>query len=308
MKIRPHFFSVFPILGALTLGSCATTSPPMVHEGPTMAAPAPQPQALGLKRKVAVLRFSNETLYGGGVFGNKTKAIEKQAEDILKARLVDSGAVLLIESDLVDPKADELASLGADYAVVGSISEFGRRVTSDTGVFSRTKKQQAYAAVNLRIVDTRTGQAIYAEEGRGEADIETGRVLGVGSNASYDSSINDKAISAAIGKLVGNILQNLGDRPWQTFILEESDGQVLISGGKLQGLKQGDHLKVIQQGKLVQNRQQGGMIRLPGTPLGLVEVVDFFGSGVSGEGSVCTWVEGSSSGHPLDTLIVEEKK
>ena len=306
--MKLHFKPIFLGLAAIALGSCATTSAPTIHDGPMPAMQQAPAKHLGLKRKVAVMRFSNETLYGGGVFGNKTKAIEKQAEDILKARLADSGAVVLIESDLIDPKAADFDSLGADFAIVGSVSEFGRRTTSETGVFSRTKKQLAYASVNLRLVDTRTGQVIYAEEGRGEADIETGRILGVGSNASYDSSINDKAISAAIGKLVGNVLQNLQDKPWQTFVLEADSQQIMIAGGKLQGLKRGDKLRVMKQGRLVENRQQGGSIRLPGSQIGLIEVLEFFGQGVTGEGAVCAWKEGSLAGNPFDQLVVEEVK
>ncbi|WP_392342941.1 CsgG/HfaB family protein [uncultured Shewanella sp.] len=40
----------------------------------------------------------------------------------------------------------------ADYLIVGSITEFGCKEVSDVGVFSRVKKQEANAKVNIRIV------------------------------------------------------------------------------------------------------------------------------------------------------------
>ncbi len=295
------------LLIASTFSACATTSPPPVAIGPSANTPlAPQVEAPTLKRKVAVLRFSNETKYGRGVFGSKDTAIEKQAEDILKTRLVDSGAVMLVESDIsADSLGTNIRSIGADYAILGSVSEFGRQVTSETGVFSRTKKQVAYAAVNLRMIDARSGVVIYSEEGRGEADIEAGRVLGVGTDAGYDSSINDKAISAAIGGLVSNILQNLTDQPWKTSILAIDGGQVMIAGGSEQGLDIGDILVVKKRGKQVENRQLGGTIELPGIEIGKIRVTSFFGSGLQ-EGAVCSWQEGSLPNSGLESLIVEE--
>lgn len=241
------------------------------------------------------------------MFGAKEVAIERQAEDILKARLSDSGAVLLVESDLPS-QADikSIDSIGADFAILGSVSEFGRQVTSETGVFSRTKRQVAYAAVNIRMVDARTGVVVFAEEGRGEADIEAGRVFGVGSDAGYDSSINDKAISAAIGSLIGNVLHNLESIPWRTSVIAIEAGEVLIAGGLNQGLAMGDVLVVKVRGDVVKNTQLGGTIELPGKKIGEIRVSGFFGSGLQ-EGSICEWVEGGANSTPLVDLIVVEK-
>jgi len=289
------------------IAACATTAPPPLAVGPAASEPSfVNFEAPALKRKVAVLRFSNESKYGQGVFGSKGSAIEKQAEDILKARLVDSGAVMLIEANLpAQAGVPEVASIGADYAILGSVSEFGRQVTSETGVFSRTKKQVAYAAVNLRLVDTRTGVVIYSEEGRGEADIEAGRVFGVGTDAGYDSSINDKAISAAIGNLVGNVLNNLVDEPWQTAVISVGGGQVFIAGGSAQGIQLGDTFVVKKRGRQVENRQLGGKIELPGEQVAEIRVSSFFGSGLQ-EGAICEIVSGQVDGASIEKLVVEE--
>ena len=124
---------------------------------------------------------------------------------MLATRLTQSGKFLLFERTNADPilKALVNQSLGgmglpADFLIVGSLSDFGRKETSDTGVFSRTKKQTTVARVNVRLIDVKTSRVLFADEGAGKAESETGTTLGVGSKAGYDSSLNDAAISAAV--------------------------------------------------------------------------------------------------------------
>ena len=94
----------------------------------------------------------------------------------------------------------------ADFLIVGSVTEFGRKDQGKVGIFSRTKRQIAFAKVYVRLIDVRTGQILYSEEGEGEAFSEAGSVFGVGERAGYDSTINDKALDAAITNLSSNIL------------------------------------------------------------------------------------------------------
>src|SRR5690606_7797901 len=107
----------------------------------------------------------------------------------------------------------------------------------------------ARAKVNVRLVDVRTGQIVYSEEGSGEALSEANTVFGVGERAGYDSSLDDKALSAAISKLVSNVVENLMDKPWQAYLIGEQDGLYIMTGGKTQGVKVGDTFSVMQRGK-----------------------------------------------------------
>jgi curli biogenesis system outer membrane secretion channel CsgG len=289
--------------------ACATVHKPTevsASQAPPESAAIAAADQRALKRKVAVLRFSNETKYGTGAFGGAIGVpIEEQASDILKTRLVESGKVVLIDVEGITDLATADTKIPADFAIVGSVSEFGRKATAETGVFSRSKKQTAYAAVNLRLVDVRTGKVVYAEEGSGEAEVEAGRVLGVGQDAAYDSTLNDKAISAAISKLIGNILNNLLDSPWQTGVLTVDSGNVLIAGGQSQGLAVGDEFAVMRRGKLVKNPQSGGMMELPRSEVARIRVASFFGSGVDGEGSICSLVSGALPSD-IEGLVVQE--
>ena len=92
--------------------------------------------------------------------------------DILSARLAEADKFILIErSDLASINSElamaekEKLKINADYLIVGSVSEFGRKESSNTGVFSRTKSQVAYAKVNVRLIDVYTGQIIFGASG-----------------------------------------------------------------------------------------------------------------------------------------------
>ena len=119
-----------------------------------------------IKRKVAIGRFSNETQYGKGIFYDKDNdPMGKQALDILSSKLAQSGKFILLErSDLdllVQESGENMQKIGADYIILGSITEFGRKNEGQQKVFSNTKVQTVEVGVSIRIVDTYTGLIIY---------------------------------------------------------------------------------------------------------------------------------------------------
>lgn len=234
-----------------------------------------------LKRKVAIGRFSNETQYAKGVFYDKENdPMGKQALDILSSKLAASGKFLLLErSDLSvlleEAKKGEgdLSTIGADYMIIGSITEFGRKNVGKDGVFTTTKTQMVEAAVAIRLVDVSSGLIIYSDEAKGAAELTSKSTLGIGSKAEFDATLSDKAISEAIGQLVENIINKCTDKPWRTYFLSYDDDAVLIGGGKSQGISVGSTFSVMTKGKKVKNPQTGVMIELPGKSIGTVKVL-----------------------------------
>lgn len=85
-----------------------------------------------IKRKVAIGRFSNETQYAKGLFYDKDNdPMRKQALDILSSKLASSGKFILLEREdldlLVAEAGEDMKKIGADYIILGSITEFGRK-------------------------------------------------------------------------------------------------------------------------------------------------------------------------------------
>jgi len=178
---------------------------------------------------------------------------------------------------------------------VGSITEFGRKDVSDVGIFSRVKKQVVFCKVHVRLVDVYTGQLIYSEDGEGNAFSEAGTVLGVGSRAGYDSSLNDKAIESAISNLSSNIIEKLLDKPWRAYILAYEDGHFIISGGKSQNIKTADLFDVMQEGKKIKNPQTNMEVTLPGKKIGELKVISSLGDSPENEVSLCNLIKGDLS-------------
>jgi curli biogenesis system outer membrane secretion channel CsgG len=233
-----------------------------------------------IKRKVAIGRFSNETQYAKGIFYDKENdPMGKQALDILSAKLAASGKFLLLERGDLQTLLEEakksdngIATIGADYMIIGSITEFGRKDVGKSGVFSSSKSQVVEASVAIRLVDVSTGLIIYSDEGKGMAELTTRTTLGVGGKAGYDATLSDKAISEAIGQLVENIINKCTDKPWRTYFLSYDADAQLIAGGASQGVKVGDTFAVKVKGKKVKNPQTGVMIELPGKQIGTVTI------------------------------------
>src|SRR5262249_10299878 len=140
-----------------------------------------------------------------------------QAADMLMARLTDSGKFLVFERSDIEVVERERAVqngpqtplVGVDALIIGSVTEFGRKIEGETGFLSATKRQTASATVEIRIVDVQTGQAFFTTKGTGNASVEAGEIAGFGSRAGYDSTLNDRAISSAISDLMNNTVQRL---------------------------------------------------------------------------------------------------
>ncbi len=259
-----------------------------------------------IKRKVAIGRFSNETQYAKGIFYDRENdPMGKQALDILSSKLAASGKFILLErsdlqSLLEESKkngGDALSSIGADYMIIGSITEFGRKNTGKSGVFTTTKTQTVEAAVSVRLVDVSTGLIIYSDEAKGDAELTTKTTMGVGGKADYDATLSDKAISEAIGQLVENIINKCTDKPWRTYFLSYDSDAVLIGGGASQGLAPGDVFSVFTKGKKVKNPQTGITIELPGKKVGTVTVISSGGDTPETEYSFVSY-EGTT---PIET-------
>jgi curli biogenesis system outer membrane secretion channel CsgG len=306
------------VLCGLVLASCATVQPaPSVVRTPASQAASAivsLPVVPTLKRKIAVARFSNSTNYGRALLlPGESDNLANQAADMLTARLTDSGKFLVFErSDLYAVQSERDLSrqmtpdlVGVDALIVGSVTEFGRRIEGQAGFLSSTKRQTASATVEIRVVDVTTGQAFFSTSGSGTASVEAGEVAGFGSRAGYDSTLNDKAISAAISDLINNVVQKLQERRWHTDILDVGDGIVRISGGPTQGLKIGDQLRVERQGRTVTSQQSGLPIILPGEEIAQIQVVSFFGEGTT-EGATARVTRGVIARDQTQSLTVTE--
>jgi curli biogenesis system outer membrane secretion channel CsgG len=277
-----------------------------------LAAAPPLPAVKTYKRKIAIGRFTNETRYGRALLtADQVDPLGRQTSDMLSARLVDSGRFLVFERpDLNLARTEQTLAgitgniIGVDALIVGSLTEFGREIQGESGFFSNTKMQVARAKVEIRLVDVKTGHVFFSASGSGQATVEAGTVLGFGNQAGYDSTLNDRAIGAAVSDVLNTIITKLDERPWRTDILKVEGSRIFITGGQKQGLKVGDHLAIMQANGAVRSAQSGFDIDLPPTKVAEAVIDSSFGDTETNEASICRLVSGSVSTAAKDKLFV----
>lgn len=317
-----HVWWVISALALALIQGCATQAPPVaqMEAAPSLAAQKAAQQAViaqapklpTLKRKVALGRITNETSYGRSLLRDQQgDPLGKQVTDLLSKALTESGAYLVFErpditrlqteSQLTDTK---LKLVGVDALIIGSLTEFGRKTLGEKGFASSSKRQVAFAKVDLRVVDTNTGHVFFATSGAGEASTETASTFGFGSQAAYDGTLNDAAIRQAVSEAVSRLSTEMNARPWQTYILKADGSQVFIGGGKAQGIKPGMVFSVQTQGERIKSPQTGAEVTLPGRLIAKLRVDANFGDGELNEGSVASVISGSLSGYTAEQVIV----
>ena len=92
---------LLPLLVPVVFAGCVSSHPDTPKANTTaLAQQCSKPTAAsyqGLKRKVAIARFSNETEYAKGAFYDKNNdPLGKQAVDILSTKLTSSGKFILL--------------------------------------------------------------------------------------------------------------------------------------------------------------------------------------------------------------------
>jgi curli biogenesis system outer membrane secretion channel CsgG len=101
---------------------------------------------------------------------------------------------------------------GVDALIMGSVAELGRDETGGIWLLGKQRTQRARARVVLRMVDPRTGQVFYSQEGSGDATLSSSSTLGFGGTSGFDSTLEGKAIDAAIVNMMNNVVQTLDSR------------------------------------------------------------------------------------------------
>jgi curli biogenesis system outer membrane secretion channel CsgG len=322
-RIAAYLMPVTVISGTLLAG-CATQTPPVVvkeatqsiasQKGALAAARNTQPKP-HLKRKIALGRITNETSYARSLLRDSAgDPLGKQVTDLLSKALTESGAYMVFERPDISRLHDEstltgakINIIGVDELIIGSLSEFGRKTIGQMGLVSSTKKQVAFAKVDLRVVDVRTGQILFATSGAGESSSEVASSLGFGSQASYDGTLNDSAIRQAISEVVNRLTNEMSARPWQTFFLSAEQERYFLAGGKSQGLRPGMVFSVQTIGEIIKSPQTGFDITLPGREVAQLQIDANFGDTEANEGSVGSIVNGSIQGYKIEQLVIRTK-
>jgi len=206
----------------LCLIGCATES------NRSLAVYKPQAASMfynGPRASVAVGNFDNRSGFLRGIFSDGGDRLGDQAKTILITHLSQTNHFTVLDRDNMEAARQESEILGeaqelmgAYYLVTGDVSEFGRREVTDYqffGIFGRGKKQIAYSKVNLNIVDIRSSAVVYSVQGAGEYELSDREVLGFGTTAGYDSTLNGKVLDLSIREAVDRLIEAINNGTWR---------------------------------------------------------------------------------------------
>lgn len=160
-----------------------------------------------------------------GLFTEGGDRLGSQAKTILKTHLQDSGRFIVMDRENMNAIEEEARLsgttqklTGAQVAITGDVTEFGRRTTGDVqlfGILGSGKTQTAYAKVALNVVDVRTSEIVYSAQGAGEYALSDREVIGFGGASGYDATLNGKVLNLAITEAVNALVRGLENEQWQ---------------------------------------------------------------------------------------------
>ncbi len=247
-----------------------------------------------LKKRVGVARFEDRS---GGGYHNLGQGVS----DMLTTALVQSGKFTMIErqdldkvfaeqhlgsSGNVTPETAAKAGrvLGVEMIVIGSVTEFGiseRKISGGISALGGAglSTKSARAAVDIRLVNTVTGEIVAAETEEGSQT-----TLGVAGQyktinfadvSTWNTTDAGKACREAIDNCVELITSKSEKVPWGGKIIKvNADGTVLMKPGAEGGVQSGDEFDVFRPGEEIKDPDTGLSMGAEETKIGSLKTTE----------------------------------
>ncbi len=266
-----------------------------------------------LKKRVAVFSFEDKS--GHSYHWWTGQPVGEGMSDMLVTELVKTGKFSVMErqemeqllkeqsmgmSGVVTPESAAQAGkvLGVELAIFGSVTEFGYTEQSTGGSLKGfglgVKSTSATVAVDIRFVNTETGEIVSAESVRKEQSKKGLKVntddFRFDNRHKFDESIVGKATREAIDSIVELCNAAAENLQWQAKVIK-GGAQVYINAGADAGLQVGDVLQVYRAGEELIDPDLGISLGSTETKIGSIKVTN--NNIGNGKASVCSVVSGS---------------
>ena len=272
-----------------------------------LAAVASSVVAEAAKPRVAVLQFKDKTSryswYQAG----------EAAQDMFVTELVKSGKyrvidreqldALMAEKNLslsgeIDPKTAVKAGklLGVEYFVTGALTELGvvdrgARVPGWGGMPSvRVGSQKMDAAIDARLINTASGEIVWADSAKETTSDASVFVAGAGGGAE-DRRKLDRVIRPVVVKLAQSMatanvgtsgLGGASDASGIAGKIARVEGSTIyLNVGSEAGIKEGDAFDVYRVGNVIKDPDTGEVLGTDETKVGSVKVTKVMGARLS---------------------------
>ena len=248
-----------------------------------------------LKKRVAVVSFTDKANYGHNIGSG--------IADMLVTSLVESKKFIVIERNELDKIMQEQGLgmsgavtaqsaakigqlLGVELMITGSVSEFGTKKDKIGGGLSAlsgfklgVSSETARSVVDIRLVNTSTGEIISASSAEGEESSKSLDKVGVTgidfhNSSTWDKTILGKAARESVEKCVEIISDGMKNLPWQGKIIKaNADGTVFMKPGSAAGVKPGMNFVVYHPGEELIDPDTGISLGSEEMMIGKVEVI-----------------------------------
>ncbi len=251
------------------------------------------------KKRLAVFDFDKAAGPPGissPFFQTTTPNVGKAVADLLIARLVQDGAVIVVERQAIDKllaeqnfsntdRTDPLTAaklgriLGVDAIILGSITHYdyedkitgggGSRFGLGGGSTKMKHDIKAFVQINARLISPDTAEVLAVSQGAGEitrkgvkVDMRDTNGLMMMGSGSGTPEMNE-AMDHAIVQLAGELEERAPKLPPRVPVIDgliadaDESGRLILNVGFRNGVKQGDHLQVWRAGKEVKDPASG---------------------------------------------------
>jgi len=288
----------------------------LAAEEPKKAPPKPPPYT-GLKKRIAILpvvvggttfattsRSEDDTYSSTTTWTSERNPGEVGAAmtEQLTTALINSGRFVVLERKALDQVLGEQdlgASgrvnqetaapigkvIGAEWLVKAAITEYTDKKTRSGGAILLKglglagSKREAYVALDVRIIDSATGEIVDSVKADGRAK-KSGTLGGLSIGGVYlaagkeDSTPIGQATRAALTDAIDFICQRMEQIPWQSSVIDVDAGEVIITGGTNMNVKVGNTFEVFHRGKALVDPETGQTLGYRETRLGTLKVTE----------------------------------
>lgn len=281
-----------------------------------------EPEAI--RKRIAVFEFEDKTDGSLGWWQGGQSVGQGLADGLITALVKSERYIVVERSKLNEVMAeqslgasgavdDQTAAsigkiLGVEIAVFGAVTHFG--ITEDKkggrvpvmgppGMRGRrlgvsVSTAEAQVVLDVRLVNTSTGEIIAAESVRG---VETKRGVSLSNahmtfknEAEFDESMIGKATRKALKGVVMKINAGMAKVPWSGKVVKSEATTVIINAGSSIGVSVGDTLIVYAAGEELIDPDTGLSLGSEETRIGTVVVTSDI---AEGKAAKCTVIEGS---------------
>ncbi len=273
------------------------------------------------KKTVAVIQFDNKSGWRG------SWEIGWGMQEMLATALVESGRFtvlerqelggILTEQNLAasgrsaEGAAAAIGQLGrAQIAIAGAITEFEHKAGGEgagvrvRGIRLGGSQERAHVALNMRLIDTTTGEVLDSIRVAGSA---ASRGLKVGySSSDFGGDIGGfrktplgEATQEAIDEAVKRIIDRMAGVPWQAKVIRADASQVFINAGSDAGVTAGTEFSVYREGEVLTDPDTGMVLGAISSKVGRIRI-----NSVQDKFAVASILEGA--GFERNDIVREE--